>query len=126
LLSALGIPTVIFACKSDLALQVDAATGNALGEPHNVGLIEVTSETSEGRSKMRNGLRWLLHKLEQRQRKFYATRLTAGRRASKLAKEGSDASEGHPDVWQKEAQKGSVDTQLAATDPINPVLESTM
>lgn len=58
----------MYACKSDpdAALQVDAAQANSVGEAYNVGLIEVTDTTSEGRSKMRNGMRWLLYKMEQR------------------------------------------------------------
>jgi hypothetical protein len=65
-----SLPMVIFACKSDPQGQIDVepAFGNSIGEPFNVGLIEVTTATSEGKSKMRNGLRWLLYKLEQRQR----------------------------------------------------------
>lgn len=61
---------VMIACKTDpdAILEVEAAYGNSLGEPHGTGLIEVSSETSEGRSKMRNGLRWLLYKIEQRAR----------------------------------------------------------
>ena len=64
---------VIFACKSDLVdeSQVPAATGNGIGEPFNVGLIEVSATTSEGKSKMRNGLRWLLYKIEQRNRRSF-------------------------------------------------------
>ena len=64
------IPTVLLACKSDpgAVLEVDAVHGNELGEAHNVGLIEVSELTSDGRSKMRNALRWLLHKLEQKSR----------------------------------------------------------
>jgi hypothetical protein len=66
---------IILACKSDpeAELQVDAAYANSLGEAYNVGLIEVTSVTLEGKSKMRNGLRWLLFKLEQRNREFSTT-----------------------------------------------------
>ena len=61
---------VILACKTDpdVELQVDARQGNAIGEPYNVGLIEVTATTAAGKSKMRNGLRWLLYKLEQKMR----------------------------------------------------------
>ena len=63
--------TVVLACKSDpdVQLEVDAEYCNSLAEPYNVGLIEVTSMTASGKGKMRNGLRWLLFKLEQRQRK---------------------------------------------------------
>ncbi|WWC94144.1 hypothetical protein V866_000983 [Kwoniella sp. B9012] len=70
-LSSSGIPIVILACKSDpdTQLEVDAHHGNSIGEPFNVGLIEVTTQTSEGKSKMRNALRWLVYKLEQRQRR---------------------------------------------------------
>lgn len=61
---------VILACKTDpgATLEVEAAYGNSIGEPYNVGLIEVTAMTPDGKSKMRNGLRWLLYKLEQRMR----------------------------------------------------------
>ena len=61
---------IIMACKSDpgAKLEVEAAYGNSLGEAYNVGLIEVTEVTEEGKSKMRNGMRWLLYKLEQRSR----------------------------------------------------------
>ncbi|EIW70717.1 hypothetical protein M231_02629 [Tremella mesenterica] len=71
-LSSQGLPIVIFACKSDpgVELEITAAEGNILGEPYNVGLIEVSALSSEGKSKMRNGLRWLLYKLEQRSRKL--------------------------------------------------------
>ncbi|WVO16238.1 hypothetical protein L204_103909 [Cryptococcus depauperatus] len=70
-LTILNIPTVILACKSDPdePLQVDASYGNSIGEPFNVGLIEVTTKTPEGKVKMRNAIRWLLYKLEQRQRR---------------------------------------------------------
>nr|XP_019010932.1 uncharacterized protein I206_04237 [Kwoniella pini CBS 10737]OCF49713.1 hypothetical protein I206_04237 [Kwoniella pini CBS 10737] len=70
-LCSLGLPIVILACKSDpdAQLEIDAHTGNSIGEPFNVGLIEVTTQNSEGKSKMRNALRWLIYKLEQRQRR---------------------------------------------------------
>jgi GTPase SAR1 family protein len=67
-----GIPAVMFACKSDpeTALEINAAEGNAIGEPFNVGLIEVSTMTPEGKSKIRNGFRWLLFKLEENQRRL--------------------------------------------------------
>ncbi|ODN79845.1 hypothetical protein L202_03739 [Cryptococcus amylolentus CBS 6039] len=69
--ASINIPTVLLACKSDPhePLKVLAARGNTVGEPFNVGLIEVTEKTQEGKAKMRNALRWLLYKLEQRQRR---------------------------------------------------------
>lgn len=65
-----GRPAVIFACKSDpdASLEVEPSMADVIGQPINVGLIEVTENTSDGKSKMRNGLRWLLYKLEQRHR----------------------------------------------------------
>ena len=65
-----GRPAVIFACKSDpdSTIEVDPTEADGIGQPINVGLIEVTEMTSDGKSKMRNGLRWLLYKLEQRHR----------------------------------------------------------
>ncbi|WVQ82300.1 hypothetical protein IAT38_004428 [Cryptococcus sp. DSM 104549] len=80
-LAAANIPTVLLACKSDplspspadstptSSTRVSASHGNSLGEPYNVGLIEVTTKTAEGKAKMKNALRWLLYKLEQRQRR---------------------------------------------------------
>ena len=69
------LPCVMLACKSDpeCPLQVKPSDGNALGEPYNIGLIEVTTRTSEGKTKMRNAVRWLLYKLEQRQREDTVT-----------------------------------------------------
>ena len=62
------VPTVLFACKSDLSTNVaiDPAHANSIAEPFNVGLIEVSDLSHDGRSKMRNGMRWLVYKLEQR------------------------------------------------------------
>jgi hypothetical protein len=67
-LAALKVPIVLFACHSDPGLErdVEPVYANSIGEPHNIGLIEVTDKTSDGRSKMRNGVRFLVSKLEQR------------------------------------------------------------
>lgn len=66
-----GRPAVIFACKSDPGpTEVEPSMADVIGQPINVGLIEVTENTSDGKSKMRNGLRWLLYKLEQRHREL--------------------------------------------------------
>lgn len=71
----------MYACKSDpdATLQIDAAHANSIGEAYNVGLIEVTDTTSEGRSKMRNGMRWLLYKMEQRLSECTQIQLAPGR-----------------------------------------------
>lgn len=65
------MPAVLLACKSDpdKKLEVDAHVGDQIGHPYNVGLIEVTTATSQGKGKMRTGLRWLLYKLEEKNRK---------------------------------------------------------
>lgn len=62
---------VLFACKSDpnKRFEVDAQVGDSIGQPYNVGLIEVTTATAQGKHKMRTGLRWLLYRLEERQRR---------------------------------------------------------
>lgn len=64
-----ALPMVLFACKSDpdKTLEVDAQVGDSIGQPYNVGLIEVTTATPQGKHKMRTGLRWLLYRLEERQ-----------------------------------------------------------
>lgn len=69
--TASAVPAVVLACKSDpdKVLAVDPADTDALCQAHHVGLIEVTGATPEGCSKMRNALRWLLFKLEQRARR---------------------------------------------------------
>lgn len=71
-LTSEGIAAVILACKSDpdAPLEVEAASVNSMAEQYNIGLIEVTVANSEGKMKMRNALRWLLYKLEQRQREL--------------------------------------------------------
>lgn len=65
-----GVPTILLACKSDpdAVLEVEAHVGDQIGQPYNVGLIEVTTTTSQGKHKMRTGLRWLLYRLEEKQR----------------------------------------------------------
>ncbi|KAE8537841.1 hypothetical protein D1P53_005902 [Cryptococcus gattii VGV] len=65
-LSAISTPTIILACKSDpnTELRVTAAHGNSIGEPYNVGLIEGTTKTYEGKLKVRNAVRWLLISLK--------------------------------------------------------------
>lgn len=75
-LSLNGKPVVLFGCKSDpdIKAAVDPSEADSFGQPFNVGLIEVTHLTSDGKSKMRNGLRWLLYKLEQRQREYSAVK----------------------------------------------------
>lgn len=73
-----GKPAVLFACKSDGAIVVEPSIADKLGQPHNVGLIEVTETTSDGKSKMRNGLRWLLYKLEQRHRELSLSPMAKG------------------------------------------------
>lgn len=62
------MPMVLFACKSDpdMPTEVDAQVGDSIGQPYNVGLIEVTTATKHGKHKMRTGLRWLLYRLEER------------------------------------------------------------
>ena len=57
----------MFACKTEpgATLEVAAVHANSIAEPYNVGLIEVNSTTSEGKNKTRNGLRWLLYKLDR-------------------------------------------------------------
>ncbi|BEI81843.1 hypothetical protein CcaverHIS002_0210030 [Cutaneotrichosporon cavernicola] len=66
-----GMPAVLLACKSDpdKTLEVEAHVGDQIGHPYNVGLIEVTTATSQGKGKMRTGLRWLLYKLEEMNRR---------------------------------------------------------
>lgn len=63
------LPTVMFACKSDpgKTLEVEAQVGDQIGQPYNVGLIEVTTASAQGKHKMRTGLRWLLYRLEEQQ-----------------------------------------------------------
>lgn len=67
-----GVPTILLACKSDpdKTLEVSAHVGDQIGQPHNVGLIEVTTATSQGKHKMHTGLRWLLYRLEEKQREW--------------------------------------------------------
>lgn len=61
---------VMFACKSDpdTTLQVEAHVGDQIGQPYNIGLIEVTTASAQGKHKMRTGLRWLLYRLEEQRR----------------------------------------------------------
>ncbi|KAL1413595.1 hypothetical protein Q8F55_001370 [Vanrija albida] len=84
-----ALPIVLFACKSDPGkkTEVDAQVGDSIGHPYNVGLIEVTTATTQGKHKMRTGLRWLLYRLEERQRR--EARRAAGRTSPDGAKSPS-------------------------------------
>jgi hypothetical protein len=87
----------MFACKSDpeAQLQVEAVHANSLGEPYNIGLIEVSDVTSDGQSKMRNGMRWLIHKMEQKAGMFCSsvpTLLISARRRRKMPSGSSTSS----------------------------------
>ncbi|EMD42036.1 hypothetical protein CERSUDRAFT_110577 [Gelatoporia subvermispora B] len=54
------VPTVALACKSDLERHVDPASASRVLRSYDVGLIEVTSTTPEGKEKIRDSFRWVL------------------------------------------------------------------
>lgn len=130
-----GMPAVLLACKSDpdKAVQVEAHVGDQIGHPYNVGLIEVTTATSQGKGKMRTGLRWLLYKLEETNR-----RGETPERANALWKKGHCASQSRGSVsddhhssssslgWMMEREtatstEGSVDSESTPAERVlNP------
>lgn len=85
-----GVPTVLLACKSDpdKKLEVEAHVGDQIGQPYNVGLIEVTTATSQGKHKMRTGLRWLLYRLEEKQREWECRSGLLTRRKNRRTRRG--------------------------------------
>ncbi|ORX36746.1 ras guanine nucleotide exchange factor domain-containing protein [Kockovaella imperatae] len=119
-LASQSLPCVLLACKSDpgVDLQVKPVQGDALGRPYNVGLIEVSSMTSEGKSKMRNALRWLLFKLEQRQRRTLrkaSPPLKTSPPIVRVTSTGSDTSSGAERVmWSRTVKLGRLGTDSDA------------
>lgn len=66
---ALGLSTVLLACKSEVSPK--AITPQRASEytgPYNIGLVEVSSETESGRRKMRDCFNWLLKAIARARR----------------------------------------------------------
>lgn len=53
------LPTIVFACKSDLEREVDPKRASSMLEVYDVGLIEATTETIAGKDKMRTAFEWI-------------------------------------------------------------------
>ncbi|OCH96179.1 ras GEF [Obba rivulosa] len=58
--SHVEVPTVALACKSDLERHVNPASALNVLQKYDVGLVEVTSTTQEGKGKTRDSFQWLL------------------------------------------------------------------
>ncbi|KAI0695598.1 ras guanine nucleotide exchange factor domain-containing protein [Cytidiella melzeri] len=55
----LTIPTIVFACKSDLERQVDPNNATRILHQYDVGLIEATAMHEHGKKKIRDGFDWM-------------------------------------------------------------------
>jgi hypothetical protein len=67
----LKIPTIVFACKSDLQRQVDPGYANSLLMcEYDVGVIEASSQLDWGKNKIRKGFEWIFKAILEPRRKF--------------------------------------------------------
>lgn len=71
------LPTIVFACKSDLKREVEPKTASALLEVYDVGLIEATTETLAGKDKMRTAFEWIFKAIFTQKRE-HALHLSPG------------------------------------------------
>lgn len=60
LVSHLKLPTIVFACKSDLERQVDRdRVSSFLEQQHDIGLVEVTTTNPSGKEKIRTAFEFV-------------------------------------------------------------------
>lgn len=59
----LNLPTIVFACKSDLEKRVDSRHADSILQVYSVGLIEVSAVTQQGKSKIRTAFDWIFHSI---------------------------------------------------------------
>lgn len=68
---ALKLPTVVLACKSDLAREVDPQKAIEVLQVYDVGLVEVAN-IHEGKEKMRRSFDWLLRSIFRERRLYFS------------------------------------------------------
>ncbi len=55
----LKLPTIVFACKSDLRGHVDPDRASSILKRYDVGLIEVTTVNASGKDRIRKAFDWI-------------------------------------------------------------------
>ena len=65
------LPAVVLACKSDLEREIDPQSALEVIQHYDVGLVEVSHATDQGREKMRRSFQWLLKAIRLHQRAYY-------------------------------------------------------
>ncbi|OBZ79615.1 hypothetical protein A0H81_01151 [Grifola frondosa] len=63
----LKLPTVVLACKSELERRVDPSRASVVLRPYDVGLVEISVATSQGKEKMRDTFDWLFRAIIENQ-----------------------------------------------------------
>ena len=66
----LRLPTVVFACKSDLKCQVEPKQANTVLEQYDSGLIEVNTTSSGGKEKIRMAFDWMFKAIFTNKREY--------------------------------------------------------
>lgn len=68
-----SIPAMLIACKSDpgVELAISPFQGNDIGQPHQIGLVELSMQVQEGRHKMRMAFSWLLKTISKKRRESH-------------------------------------------------------
>lgn len=85
-----SIPAMLIACKSDpdIELAISPFQGNDIGQPHQIGLVELSMQVQEGRHKMRMAFSWLLKTISKKRRESHHVLCDDGCRLMRVGGQG--------------------------------------
>jgi hypothetical protein len=66
----MGVPIVIVACKSDLHKVISPSRADSCGKQYNVGLVEVSVATDQGKKRIRDCFHWEIKAIGRHRRMF--------------------------------------------------------
>ena len=70
-MSHLKLPTIVFACKSDLDCHVDPKLAISILDRYDTGLIEVNTTTSSGKERIRMSFDWIFKAIFNNKRESF-------------------------------------------------------
>lgn len=72
----MSLSVVVVACKSDLPKAIPPSSGAAAGVPFNVGLVEVSVTTDQGKKKIRDCFNWELKAIARHRSRLFSSLTT--------------------------------------------------